>query len=105
MAKVNYQERYITLNTTQQDIRQVAFPSNDWRNVSYDQLSQKAQQAFGRSGGGARPDADARSIPGGGREKAEASDRGRSGDRLQVDDRPRGKEAVPPKDGDRPRDK
>lgn len=112
VARVNYQERYITLNTTQQDIRQVAFPRNDWRNVSYNQLSQKAQQVFGRSGGGARPDADARSTPGGGRGKAETSDRGLPGDRPQskesdrpkVGDRPRGKESDRPKD-DRPRDK
>jgi sporulation protein YlmC with PRC-barrel domain len=114
VAKVNYQERYITLNITQQDIRQVAFRRDEWRNVSYAQLSQKAQQVFGASTGGrARSDPDSRSTPGGGREKAETVDRGRPVDRPQttepdrpkVGDRPQGKGSDRPKDGDRPRDK
>src|SRR3954453_15475629 len=89
------QERYITLNVTQQDIRQVAFRREEWRNVSYAQLSQKPQQGFGSSTGGrARSDADTRPTPGGGREKAETVDRGRAGDR------PQSKESDRPKVGD-----
>src|SRR4051812_5146711 len=46
VTKVNYQERSILLNTTQQEIRQAAFSRNDWRGVTYDQVSQKTRQVF-----------------------------------------------------------
>lgn len=46
VTKVNYQDHTILLNTTQQDLRQVAFSRNDWKGVTYDKVSQRARQVF-----------------------------------------------------------
>lgn len=63
VARVNYQQRTIVLDTTQQNLRQVAFNRNAWRGVTFNQLSQKAQQVFG-SGAPGRPGRLDRGQPG-----------------------------------------
>jgi len=111
VAQVNYQERFISLNTTQQVLRQAAFPRNDWRNVSYDKVSQKAQQVFSSSAGGpggrvnregaerkndqARPKGGERPL-----EKARPSDPSRK--QGDSPDRARPRDGVPGKAQDRP---
>jgi len=117
VATVNYQERSIVLNTTQQDLRQVGFSRNDWRGVTYDQVSQKARQVFrssagGRGGrinndGGQRDgDRDRPERRGGPLGKDRATERPRekdaSPDRVAPRDRPTGKESDRPrrKEGD-----
>ena len=100
VAKVNYQERTIILNTTQQDIRQVAFSRNDWRGVSYDQVSQKARQVFSSATG----DRGGRVNRPGGREDGQPGPEGREGParKARPNDRPEGRDISP--DGTRPRD-
>ena len=103
VAKVNYQERSILLNTTQQDIRQVAFSRNDWRGVSYDQVSQKARQVYSSAIG----DRGGRVNRPGGREDGQPGPEGREAPsrKARPNDPPKGREGrdISP-DGTKPRD-
>jgi len=96
VATVNYQEKTIALNVTQQDIRQVAFSRNDWRGVTYDQVSQRAQKAFSAAaagrGGRANQDGDRAPSKDGVRARSKDGDRddpSRPAGKAKRDDRPR----------------
>jgi len=102
VTKVNYQNHTILLNTTRQDIRQVGFPRNDWRNVTYDKVSQRTGQVFSSATG----DRGARDNRAGRRERGQARPEGRERPLEKArpdDDRPRARDNAP--DGTRPRER